>query len=762
MPELILPGCTLEPLMSYLKALGVLRLVSEQADADARGAWRNGVFVLETKLDADELVRFFLEDYRPTPIVVPWSGGDFFAINRKQPRSVFVKTPTAASVIEAFLATQTNRLSDYREVIRKTLETMDRLGITKKKHIEGTSGKKTKARLLAHLRSVLPDEFLPWLDVAAQITQDSFTFNALLGSGGGSDGNTHFSDNFMQNLWECLPDFKPQRTHAIDPPSIQSALFSQPAQSLRPKRTAALYDSGAVGGPNAGVGMERGSLTNPWNFVLALEGTLSLAGTVTKRQGVATGQASVFPFAVRMTAVGFGSGVDKEYGQNEVWLPIWDRSLSIGELHLLFSHGRAEVGKRPARTGLDFARAVASAGTDAGITAFARYGIVRGRVGGENYNTAVFAGAFIVNRHEAVGLLEQIDPWLDSFRQACRTKDQGAERDPPSRFPSALRRIDSAIFDFCKYGGPNFLADILAALGAAERELAVGDVPPDKRRVRRPLGRLSAEWINACDDGSVEFRLARSLAFLRGHPEKTGSIRRYLEPVKFDKGRWTWTERSGHVVWSGPNLARNLGAVLAHRLMDAERAGENPLPLDSVFPAALADVARFLAGDTDDERLADLLWGLMLIDQNQAKRSKAPPGEAPLLPSTYALLKLTLLPGRLEWMEHAGKVVLEVKRPQADEETSGIAVKPEPAIIAKLRAGDVQAACEIAARRLRASGLMPLASYRGDGSLRQTDWSAGGVAPERLLAALLYPIRYGAVNYLAELVLRRPAVESLT
>lgn len=46
-----LTGCTPEPLMNYLKALGVLRLVSEQADPEARGYWRGDRFVLESRLD---------------------------------------------------------------------------------------------------------------------------------------------------------------------------------------------------------------------------------------------------------------------------------------------------------------------------------------------------------------------------------------------------------------------------------------------------------------------------------------------------------------------------------------------------------------------------------------------------------------------------------------------------------------------------------------------------------------------------------------
>ena len=78
MPEVILEGCTPEPLMSYLKALGVLRLVSEQADPEARACWRNDVFVLRSRLDREDLIDFFLHRYQPTPIIAPWAGGSGF------------------------------------------------------------------------------------------------------------------------------------------------------------------------------------------------------------------------------------------------------------------------------------------------------------------------------------------------------------------------------------------------------------------------------------------------------------------------------------------------------------------------------------------------------------------------------------------------------------------------------------------------------------------------------------------------------------
>src|SRR5207249_1491599 len=77
-----------------------------------------------------------------------------------------------------------------------------------------------------------------------------------------------------------------------------------------------------------------------------------------------------------------------------------------------------------------------------------------------------------------------------------------ADGKAPARFTTAVRRIESAIFDFCKYGGRGRLAAILAALGNAERELAVGDIKPEKRRTRRPLAGLATGWAMAANDSS--------------------------------------------------------------------------------------------------------------------------------------------------------------------------------------------------------------------------------------------------------------------
>src|SRR5690606_41339195 len=69
--EIVLSGCSPIPLANYLKALGVLRLVAEQADPGARGLWRNDAIVLLTRLHAEALERLFLEEHEPTPAPAP-------------------------------------------------------------------------------------------------------------------------------------------------------------------------------------------------------------------------------------------------------------------------------------------------------------------------------------------------------------------------------------------------------------------------------------------------------------------------------------------------------------------------------------------------------------------------------------------------------------------------------------------------------------------------------------------------------------------
>lgn len=107
MPDILLEGCASRPLAAYLKALGILRLVGEQADANARGAWQNGAFLLSSSLDRQALCDFFMETWQPTPLVTPWNGGSGFypGDNREG--------------IDALAQSTNLRLAVYREVIAR-------------------------------------------------------------------------------------------------------------------------------------------------------------------------------------------------------------------------------------------------------------------------------------------------------------------------------------------------------------------------------------------------------------------------------------------------------------------------------------------------------------------------------------------------------------------------------------------------------------------------------------------------------------------
>ena len=743
MSNIPLPGCTCEPLINYLKALAILRLVNGQADASARACWRDGVFVLHSDLDESGLERFFFIDYEPTPIIVPWSGNDFFAIARLPQTAIFKKTPSGSKVISAFLNTTSERLEKYRETIRVAGECLEKAGIRRKEEMKG----RAKSLFLSQLRSSVCAESVAWIDAAAVIREEKPTFSLLLGSGGGSDGNTHFSDNLMQNLWEMLPEFDSQRAPdgscaARSEALLRHALFGSSTNEMAGDRTSSLFDSGAVGGPNAGQGFERAAIANPWNFILALEGAICFAGALSRRAPPESASTPSFPFQVQASATGGNSLVGKEEAGREIWLPLWRRPAKFEEVCLLLSEGRAEIGRRRAATGVGVARAIASLGVDRGITAFRRYAIVKGRVGGENYNTATSLGEFPVTFRRDVDLVREIDQWLSSLRRAVNDQT-------PPRFSSALRRIERAIFDYCRYGGAAFFQAILVAIGRAESELATGERFRTSRQTGqttiRPLGGLSPAWIEAARDDTPEFALALSLAGIYDAFGKIGSLRANLEPVDWKDQCRDWASKDRAVVWSSAHLGANLTSVLERRLMDGARAGCERLPLAFVSGASLDAVAFFLAGEIDEQRLENLLWGLILTRQELEAGPTVPSRfeDAPPLPRAFALLKLLFFPFPLR--TKAGEVI----------------IKPESSILPLLGAGRVAEACQIAMRRLRSSGLEPLPYRSGSGANRDEAWlDAVPLDGTRLAAALLFPVSRREIRTLCELVLPRKEVKT--
>jgi len=530
---------------------------------------------------------------------------------------------------------------------------------------------------------------------------------------------------------------------------LSHALFGLSTKQLIKNRTSSLFDSGAVGGPNATQGMERDSVTNPWNIVLALEGTLCFSGSSAKRFGVNAPNEAVFPFQFTSSITSNNRLADKEKAGKEIWLPLWNRPVRLNEMLTFLREGRAHHGSQAVTNGLDMARAIAELGVDRGISAFHRYTIVKGRVGGENYNTAASLGHFEVAFRANVDLLHNIDYWLINLHRA------DADKNAPTRFKEVVHRLESAIFNFCQYGGASFFQGIIVALGQAERELSFSERFRDEKRVT-PLTGLTSEWLTAANDGSLEFSLALGLAAIHDAEQRIGPLRANLEPVDWTKHCRGWADRDRSVVWNSDDLTNNLANVLQRRMMDSKRQGCTRLPLASAFTVNVDTIAAFIDGELDDIKIADLIWGLMLINHRDLNHAKqlASPDERLSISRAYALLKLLFLPAPLVADRKDGRLLWRF----ADQGESGILIQPEPRILPLLRNGSVGEACRIAAQRLRSSGLPPIPGSLPNGKTRDDCWKE--VANDirygrRLAAALLIPIDSRTLHDLIQLVCRK-------
>lgn len=711
MAEVILTGCRPEPLGSYLAALGVLRLVTAAHPA-ARGHWRSDAFVLDSALDRGELQKFLLEDYQPTPLVAPWNGGSgFFPKDRKVG-------------IDALRGASAKRFAFYRQTLEAVDALLARLGVDEKIDKAG------KEELIKACRSSLPDPALEWLDAAVVLTGDGPKYPPLLGTGG-NDGRLEFSNNFMQRVvWLFDPATGAPRAEAA--PLLAAALFDEPVDLLE-SVAVGQFDPAAAGGANAASDFGGGSLVNPWSYVLMLEGGVLFAAAASRRMEHDPRGALSYPFTVRPVAAGYGSAAAAEEGDSrgEIWLPLWHRPTLLSEIRAIFAEGRAHVHGRPAATGVDFARAVATLGVDRGIDSFVRYGfLVRN---GLSY-LATPLGRFRVRHQRAVTYLQEVDLWLDRFRYRARTG--------PAAVSRALRGLEGAILALCDRGDPPRLLDVLIELGRCERALVRSLRWTDEMAIP-PVPALSPEWLHAVNDGSVELRLAAALASVSGR-YGTGEgkwsiipLRAQLEPVVTvfpgDRLRVRWkAEADRDVVWSDGDLVENLQRVLARRLlMSIQRpAAREQEEARAAYPdsgrlgADPADVAAFIEERVDDQRLADLLWGCCLLDWPRVtgRPLRGPFGREVLPGALYGLLKLCF----------AGRQVREV------------AVPAVPRIHRLASAGQASAAAAAATRRLRASGLSPAVER-----LHVDEREA-----ERTAAALLFPLDRREIEELAQRFLR--------
>lgn len=630
--ELVLEGCTPVPLASYLKALGAFRLLAEQTDQEVKAFWRGEQFVLLTRLTREEFHQFFLEQYRPTPILSPWNGRAGYLEGDDADDS----TRRGAVLLRIFRESKAERLKPYRTLIdvldelaplkemndvralKKTLEREKKgnLGAwtDEKQNRLGSAIKREvflKEQQLNLLRNALPDEQLAWIDSAVAINSEERAYAPLLGGSGGVEGSMDLGVNFMDNLLLLFASDNETGCSTTDSPEWLEHAFEGTFSRLIAKNTAGSLSPGRVGGPNATSGFSQYLNINPWDFVLMIEGAVAFKPSLVRKLESIDRARLSYPFTVRPSSIGAGAIANRDdektrSGSSEIWMPLWRKPAKAVEITTLLREGNVRLGAKAPKDGLDMARCVAKLGIDRGIDSFQRYLFLKRS--GDN-DLAIPLSRIDVSRTKVqnADLIADLDRGY--FLQRLRA--EAHEKDAPAGLRRAVSQLENALFALTRPGGGRqVIQRALILLGEVTQALS------NSRKAQGPkavpmLPRLSASWVLQSDDGSAEFRIALALASLLNLPA-------YLAPVERDKGNWQWALDSRLFVWGKGDLTRNLSRVIERRVIEAQRQQNVGLaPFDSHtrrLGARLSDIQTFLSDPAGDRRIAALLHGLTWVD----------------------------------------------------------------------------------------------------------------------------------------------------
>ena len=760
-----LDGCAPTPLAHYLKALGILRLVAEQKDREARGWWVGDRFRLATTLSRDELEGFFLDEYQPTPLVSPWNKGSGFFVEKSSgvPPLEMSKSPRFLKFQSGIKASR-SRLEELAsadtEVRSITAETKAR-GMTsaEKQRIRNSEDYKRrlqeaekrfrqlKADLIPNFRLNWRGKHRDWMDAAMVLADDGTPkYPALLGSGG-NDGRLDFTNNFMKcvgKMFDLHDDVgKPQPSA---PSWVSGSLWGVPVPDNLTGQPVGQFLPGTAGGANNGNGPESASIANPLDFILALEGTITFTSHASRRFASSESSRAASPFVVNACGAAYASAsASDESARGEQWMPLWSRPSSYGEVRHLFKEGRAQVGTSVAREPLEVARAVKRLGTARGITAFQRYGYIERN--GQS-NLAVPLGRFDVLDDDVhfgrLACIDDLDPWLRRLRREAR--DQNA----PARLVTREKLLVETLFAATE--DPQSFdrwQRVLVSLGEVENIMVHGS-----GFGAQPVPRLRPDWVSASNDTTPEFRLALAFALQRdtyelGNRTVQDPVRRHwlpLEPrrpqVTIDperKSRFATTGTGSstrldlrpEVVLRGRRGLDDAIALVERRVVEASQRQRRYLPLKAAprASASVADLAKLLAGGVDLDRTLALARPLMALnhgawDARYITIDRSPdfdgwPDDA------WLAIRLSTLP----W---------SVRTPSGFD----LDVATDPAVIRRLVSGDTASAVGIALHRLQVAGV-------------QCTVRTGATAPDtarRWAAALAFPITKGtAIRFLYRL-----------
>ncbi len=667
--EYTLSGCLREPFGSYLKALGVFRILSTQKDPAAKCYWDStGVFDLVTKLSKNELIDFLLSEYCPTPILSPWNKDSGFKakssknstllnsiVNSSDPRFSAYKTSitVAESVLEELFHEyrfDTNDVGVEEQIAPEIGNEDDEINQSSEKSgddkpaVLSLKGKyyvippkqfnAAKSQIILQLRNRLPDDALTWLDSSAILLSKEVAFPPLFGTGG-NFGRLDIAPVYMGKLLDVFDskDEKRKRSESL----LKMSLFCDQNISLETE-SAGQYDPGAAGGVRAGSFGKPDALTNPWDWILAIEGSLFWSSGVSRRMEGSQDKYLSMPFCFRSSPVGYSSSAESEELKGELWAPIWPNPVRLESILKLFQNGMINWNDRQANNGIEAAMALSSFGVESGISEFTRF-VVANRLG--QNPLIIQAGVYPVRFNHFLSPVNEIYDWIKAFEGFA------LRNNPVKSHIDAVRKLRTALLE-ASNGGCLQMQNLLTEVSKAER-LASNCKDLASDRGLMPVPWLDADkWYPSLDDGTPEFRVAASLAtmfdpfvkngrhgFLRGLLTKVAPLnsddQTQKSKNKFSPGYLKWAETSEISGLYERKLEAILDDVLILRSW-VERSNPKSeikfVGIEPWFPNAhdvfSGDAELFATNSLDNERIKHLLCGLLFIEPRRIESDKFP------------------------------------------------------------------------------------------------------------------------------------------
>jgi len=576
---------------------------------------------------------------------------------------------------------------------------------------------------------------------AHAVPRERVEFNPLLGTGGNAGQRV-----FARGWSEAVKQLAKPAARVNSRQELDAWLTGQPVTWMVSGIAAASWFSGANKLYNSGQSAYREEPLSPWAMALACEGISFFAGAASRRLGARARAQGAFPFVCQAAAPATAEEAGRDRG--EVWAPIWHRPMTLPEVRALFQRGRAEVRGRGANTPAAFAAAIVQRGVDAGVAGFARFAL--GKTTSANTFEPRYEGMIVVQPSGAGGpaqiqrgrsdTVERILALLERLPQDRKAGDRW-------RFVGLRGPIESAMVRLAQEpNNPVSFCELLDAV-VAVLDRVDRNVSHRQRRVRwepLPLDELVALFKR--DIPSLEARLAVSLA--SAFPvSRPFTLYRFGVEEKYGQFEHPESPPAHWVFRAGP-LARILSDVVMRFALDweSERNSESEVG-QRTMPIAVsaADVEHWLDGEVDERLLARWLGRLALFDWRNIPpalrkflrcSTSLPAPDGPLFLVGLLQPLFDARPLRLPNLPERPDVLSEESRAR----TPGAA----RTIAALLRTGRVDAAVHMARSRYAMADVPLLRT--------EESWSVG--APERLLAALLFPIDHPERSALVQRWLR--------